>query len=110
MDSLKLELKQLLIDALDLEDMAPADIDDDAPLFESDGIGLDSIDALEIGIVLRKHYGLTIAANDERTHQHFRSISTLAAMIAAAQADGSATLVAAKGTDAARDTGNGETL
>ena len=82
MDSLKLEIKQLLIEALDLEDLTPADIDDDAPLFDTDGIGLDSIDALEIGIVLRKHYQLTIAANDERTREHFRSINSLAALVA----------------------------
>jgi acyl carrier protein len=83
MDSLKLEIKQLLIEALDLEDLTPADIDDDAPLFSTDGVGLDSIDALEIGIVLRKHYQLTIAANDERTREHFRSINTLAELVAA---------------------------
>jgi acyl carrier protein len=83
MDSLKLEIKQLLIEALDLEDLTPADIDDDAPLFSTDGVGLDSIDALEIGIVLRKHYQLTIAANDERTREHFRSINTLAGLVAA---------------------------
>ncbi|HVE06088.1 MAG TPA: phosphopantetheine-binding protein [Paraburkholderia sp.] len=82
MDSLKLEIKQLLIDALDLEDLTPADIDDDAPLFATDGVGLDSIDALEIGIVLRRHYQLTIAANDESTREHFRSINTLAALVA----------------------------
>lgn len=72
----------MLIEALDLEDMTPADIDDDAPLFDTDGIGLDSIDALEIGIVLRKHYQLTIAANDAGTREHFRSVSTLAALVA----------------------------
>lgn len=81
MDSLKLEIKQLLIAALDLEDLRPEDIDDDAPLFDTDGVGLDSIDALEIGIVLRKQYALTIAANDERTREHFRSINTLAAFV-----------------------------
>ncbi len=81
MDSLKLEIKRLLIEALDLEDLRPEDIDDDAPLFDTDGVGLDSIDALEIGIVLRKHYELTIAANDERTREYFRSISTLAALV-----------------------------
>ena len=81
MDSLKREIKQLLIEALDLEDLRPEDIDDDAPLFDTDGVGLDSIDALEVGIVLRKHYGLTIAANDERTREHFRSIGTLAALV-----------------------------
>ena len=81
MDSLKLEIKRLLIEALDLEDLRPEDIDDDAPLFDTDGVGLDSIDALEIGIVLRKRYALTIAANDERTREHFRSINTLAAFV-----------------------------
>ncbi len=82
MDSLKLEIKQLLIESLELEDLTPADIDDDAPLFDTDGIGLDSIDALEIGIALRKRYQLTIAANDEAARAHFRSISTLAALVA----------------------------
>ena len=86
MDSLKREIKQLLIEALDLEDWRPEDIDDDAPLFDTDGVGLDSIDALEIGIVLRKHYDLTIAANDERTREYFRSISTLAALVKSQQA------------------------
>ncbi|AQH04828.1 acyl carrier protein (plasmid) [Burkholderia sp. KK1] len=82
MDSLKLEIKRLLIEALDLEDMQPDDIDDDAPLFETDGVGLDSIDALEIGIVLREHYQLNIASNDEHTREHFRSINTLVALVA----------------------------
>ncbi|MCK4164401.1 acyl carrier protein [Ralstonia pseudosolanacearum] len=81
MDSLKLEIKRLLIETLDLEDMTPADIDDDAPLFDTNGIGLDSIDALEIGIALRKQYQLTIAADDQRTREYFRSISTLAALV-----------------------------
>jgi len=81
MDSLKLELKQYLIDTLDLDDLSPDDIDDDAPLFGADGIGLDSIDALEVGIMLRKRYGLTIATNDDSVRGHFRSINTLAAFI-----------------------------
>ncbi|QCP50611.1 acyl carrier protein [Trinickia violacea] len=81
MDSLTLEIKTLLIEALDLEDLSPADIDDDAPLFSTDGVGLDSIDALEIGIMLRNRYQLTIAANDEHTREHFRSIATLAAFV-----------------------------
>ncbi len=89
MDSLKLEIKQLLIEALDLEDLTPADIADDAPLFDTDGIGLDSIDALEIGIALRKRYHLAIATNDERTREHFRSIDTLAALVASQREPGS---------------------
>ncbi|WP_282598964.1 phosphopantetheine-binding protein [Ralstonia pseudosolanacearum] len=70
-----------MIETLDLEDMTPADIDDDAPLFDTNGIGLDSIDALEIGIALRKQYQLTIAADDQRTREYFRSVSTLAALV-----------------------------
>ena len=81
MDSLKLEIKQLLIEALDLDGMTPDDIPDDAPLFSTDGVGLDSIDALEIGILLRKKYQLTLLADDGRTHEHFRSIATLAELV-----------------------------
>ncbi|WP_321814950.1 MULTISPECIES: phosphopantetheine-binding protein [unclassified Paraburkholderia] len=90
MDSLKLEIKQLLIEALDLEHLTPADIDDDAALFDTDGVGLDSIDALEIGIVLRQHYQLTIAADDENVRGHFRSINTLAALVAGHRNDSEA--------------------
>jgi len=82
MDTLKLEIKRLLIEALDLEHLTPADIDDDAPLFDTDGVGLDSIDALEIGIVLRQRYQLTIDADDENVRGYFRSINTLAALVA----------------------------
>ncbi|HKT67379.1 phosphopantetheine-binding protein [Burkholderia sp. 22313] len=82
MDTLKLQIKQLLIEMLDLSDMTADDIDDDAPLFSTDGIGLDSVDALEVGIMLRKKFQLTIAANDAGTKAHFRSINTLAAFIA----------------------------
>ena len=57
MDSLKLELKQLIISTLELEDITPDDIVDDAPLFV-DGLGLDSIDALELGQALKKQYNI----------------------------------------------------
>lgn len=90
MDSLKLEIKQLLIEALDLEHLTPADIDDDTPLFDTDGVGLDSIDALEIGIVLRQRYQVTIAADTENVRGHFRSINTLAAFVAAHRSESEA--------------------
>ena len=77
MDTLRLEIKSLIINSLDLEDTTPEDIDDDAPLFESEGLGLDSIDALEIGIALRKKYKLQIEANSAENRDHFRSINTL---------------------------------
>ena len=56
MEQLVEQLKQQLIDALNLEDMTPADIDADAPLF-GEGLGLDSIDALEVILLLEKNYG-----------------------------------------------------
>ena len=87
MSNLKLRIKHLLIEKLDLYDMTVDDIDDDAPLFSSDGIGLDSVDAPEVGIMLRKEFHLTITANDERTRNHFRSINTLATFIASQQAN-----------------------
>ena len=60
MEALKLALKQLIIEALDLEDTRPEDIDDAAPLFGDEGLGLDSIDALELGIALRKKFGVRL--------------------------------------------------
>ncbi|WP_179402107.1 phosphopantetheine-binding protein [Burkholderia guangdongensis] len=100
MDTLKLRIKQLLIEMLDLHDMTVDDIDDDAPLFSTDGIGLDSVDALEVGIMLRKEFQLTITANDERTRDHFRSINTLAAFIAGQQSNQALNEAAtAKGSD-----------
>ena len=81
MDALKLEIKRLIIEALDLEDMAPEDIDDDAPLFGDEGLGLDSIDALELGIALRKKYQFQLEANDAGNREHFRSVSSLARLV-----------------------------
>ena len=79
--SLKLEIKHLIIEALDLEDISPDDIGDEAPLFGDDGLGLDSIDALEIGIALRKKYQLQLEAGDAGNREHFRSVSTLAGLV-----------------------------
>jgi acyl carrier protein len=77
METLSLEIKNLIINALDLEDTTPDDILNDAPLFESEGLGLDSIDALEIGVALRKKYQLQIEANNTDNREHFRSVSSL---------------------------------
>ena len=75
------EVKRLIIDVLQLEDMTPADIDDAAPLFV-DGLGLDSIDALELGVALHKRYGITLSADSEDTRRHFASVRALAQLIA----------------------------
>jgi acyl carrier protein len=77
---LELEVKELIIDVLQLEDIAPADIDSAAPLFV-EGLGLDSIDALELGVALQKKYGISLSADSEDTRRHFASVQALAAMI-----------------------------
>lgn len=82
MQSLELEIKELIISSLALEDIKPEDIDTEAPLFV-DGLGLDSIDALELGLALQKRYGVTLSADSEETRRHFRSVQALAAFVAA---------------------------
>jgi acyl carrier protein len=74
------EIKRLIIDVLQLEDVTPADIDSDAPLF-GDGLGLDSIDALELGVAIQKRYGIRLSANSEETRRHFASVRTLGVLI-----------------------------
>ena len=81
MDELINKLKEELIEVLNLEDLTPADIDADAPLF-NDGLGLDSIDALEIVILLEKNYGVKIKNPAEgEAKEIFRSVRTLAEYI-----------------------------
>ena len=80
MSALEEEIKELLIRALELEDISVSDIVSDEPLFE-DGLGLDSIDALEIGLILQEKYDGVIDAEDESTKVHFASVANLAAFI-----------------------------
>jgi acyl carrier protein len=80
MQSLEEEVKHLVIDVLQLEDISPSDIDPDAPLF-GDGLGLDSIDALELGVALQKRYGITFSADSAETRRHFASVRALAALL-----------------------------
>lgn len=74
---LKKEIKELIIKSLDLEDITVDDIKDDEPLF-NDGLGLDSIDALEIGMALQKKYKLSMDSDKEQNSKYFYSINTLA--------------------------------
>ncbi|QNI04344.1 acyl carrier protein [Halomonas sp. SH5A2] len=83
---LTLELKQMIIDTLELEDIAPGDIDPEAPLF-GDGLGLDSIDALELGLALQKRYGIKLDAEAEETRQHFANLNALQALVEARRVD-----------------------
>jgi len=80
MRDLEAELKALIIDCLDLEDITPDDIDSAAPLFV-DGLGLDSIDALELGLHIQKKYNIKLDGNSEDTKKHFASVNALKALI-----------------------------
>jgi acyl carrier protein len=80
MKNINNEIKELIIDALSLEDISIDDIDTDAPLF-GEGLGLDSIDALELGLAIKKHFDVKIAANSEETKAHFFSVASLASFI-----------------------------
>lgn len=82
MNNLANELKQMIIDVLALEDISIEDIDTDAPLF-GDGLGLDSIDALELGLALKKRYNIYLNAESQETKQHFASVQGLVNLVEA---------------------------
>ncbi len=75
MEQLKLQLKEQIIEALNLEDLKPADIEDAAPLF-GEGLGLDSIDALELIMILEKNYGIKFS-NKEESKAVLANINTM---------------------------------
>ena len=81
MQPLEHEIAQFIIDTLNLEDVAAADIDPAAPLFVK-GLGLDSIDALELGVGLQKKYGIKLSPDADQVKQHFASVQALAALVA----------------------------
>jgi len=85
-DSLELELKKLIVDALKLEEIAPEEIDSEEPLFVV-GLGLDSIDALELGVALRRVYNVKIETVTEEVKQHFMNVRSLAKFIRSQQVD-----------------------
>ena len=74
------EIKQLIIECLDLEDVTIDDIDTEAALF-GEGLGLDSIDALELGLAIKKQFDVKIEANSDATKAHFYSVASLASFI-----------------------------
>ena len=78
---LELELKELIISSLFLEDVTVADIDSEEPLFGDEGLALDSIDGLEIGVEIQKKYGVKIDPDDENIKEYFASVRTLANFI-----------------------------
>jgi acyl carrier protein len=78
------EIKQLIIDALGLEDISAQDIGDEQILF-GEGLGLDSVDALELGLAIQKKYGIKIDADAKDTRNHFTNVASLAAFVSAKQ-------------------------
>ena len=76
------EIRQVILSSVEVDGLTAADIPSDAPLF-GEGVGLDSIDALEIGAALRRKYQVKFKTNSDENRGHFRSVATLAAFIAA---------------------------
>lgn len=85
MDELKQEIKEVIISSLQLEDIKIENIVDDAPLF-NEGLGLDSIDALELGVALKKKFNIKFATESEDTKKVFASVNSLAEYISAEKA------------------------
>ncbi len=73
---IKNELKTLIIKSLELDGVSPEDIKDNEPLF-GEGLGLDSIDALELGMAIKRKYNITMSSNKEENKKYFYSIDTL---------------------------------
>ena len=80
MTDLEREIKTLLIDSLNLEGLSAEEIDSDAALFV-EGLGLDSIDALELGVALQEHFQVRLDASNSANKEHFRSVRNLARYI-----------------------------
>lgn len=79
MEELIEKLKEQIIEALNLEDVKPEDVDNDAPLF-GEGLGLDSIDALELIVLIEKNYGIKLE-NPAQGREIFKSVNTMADFI-----------------------------
>lgn len=84
---LEQQLKQLIIDSLALEDMSVEDIDTDATLFGDEGLGLDSVDALELGLAVQKNFGLQLDSEQYNLREHFECVATLAKFIRSQQSE-----------------------
>lgn len=74
------ELRELIVDGLVLKDVEPSDIKAEEPLFV-EGLGLDSVDALELAMLIQKEYGIKIRGDDEENQEHFQSLRSLATFV-----------------------------
>ncbi len=84
--TLETQIKQMIIDSLGLEDTSADDIDTDAPLFGDDGLGLDSVDALELGLAVQKTFNFQFDGEKDKLREHFTSVKTLADFVRSRQA------------------------
>jgi acyl carrier protein len=82
MEDLELDIKRLIVQSLNLEGVAPESIDSNAPLFV-EGLGLDSIDALELAMALRQKYGVRTGSDEAANRKIFASVHSLAEFVAA---------------------------
>ena len=80
------QIKQIIITSLELEDISPEDIEDNEPLF-NEGLGLDSIDALELGMALKRQFNLNLSKDKEENREYFYSVKTIADFVRAQQND-----------------------
>ncbi|MDH3653419.1 MAG: phosphopantetheine-binding protein [Myxococcales bacterium] len=85
-ESIENRLKRLIVESLMLDDVVPEEIEDEAPLFV-EGLGLDSIDALELALAVHKEFGVRTSAEDERNREIFFSVKSLSEFIRAEQAN-----------------------
>ncbi len=76
-EEIEMKLKETVVSSLDLEDLTPTDIETNVPLF-GEGLGLDSIDALELGMAVKKAFGITFSSDPAENKKIFRSVKTLA--------------------------------
>ena len=86
MSNLENQIKQLIIDSLGLEDITVADIGSEDPLFGDDGLGLDSVDALELGLAVQKTFGFQLDGENDNLRENFANVKTLAEFVKSRQA------------------------
>ncbi len=76
-EEIEQKVKEIIVSSLDLEDVSPSDIETDAPLF-GDGLGLDSIDALELGMAIKREFGISFSKDPADNKRIFHSVKSLA--------------------------------
>ena len=81
MPNLENEIRALIVNALLLEDIKPEDIDPEEALFGDEGLALDSIDALELGVAIQREYGVKIDPEDPNVRDYFRCVRSLARFV-----------------------------